>query len=304
MHQVLPVLLVLCALVCGVWGSTPVALLHGIFHGSEDMDNLTMWVDTYVPNVYSRNIEVHGGKMGSMFGNLSDYTADFARQVKADPMLRSDEGKVNLVCHSQGALVCRGYAEMYAGMDGYPAVDTLVSLSGPHGGFFCGDEGCVLSDEPLARMLVDCAADMLAYDTWAQEAVVPAGYWKDPFNITSYLEGSLYMPYVNNEIEHTDSRMYKDRLLSLSQLVLMGSPIDGVIVPPESAWFGFYTEGSAQEASVVYPWDDEQTWRQDPLGLRALEDQGKVTYIDSGLVHRGYLENESFFVESILPFLL
>lgn len=59
-------------------------------------------------------------------------------------------------------------------------------------------------------------------------------YWNDPHKQELYFEFSSFLPYVNNEMRSKNSTRFRENLLKLEQLILVGGPNDGVITPWES----------------------------------------------------------------------
>ena len=64
-------------------------------------------------------------------------------------------------------------------------------------------------------------------------------YWQDPNQKDLYLQESIYLPYINNEIEHDNSQRYKANFVNLSRVILVGGPDDGVIQPWQSAQYRY-----------------------------------------------------------------
>jgi len=120
-----------------------------------------------------------------------------------------------------------------------------------------------------------------------------------------YLATNHFMTSINNEIPARFNQTYKDNLLALEGLVLVLFDRDKTVVPMESGWFGSYaipdekeiqrlaveSERLAEQASDSLtlpwplPWQDPPTvipMRQQPLylddtiGLRTLDEAGKV----------------------------
>lgn len=59
-------------------------------------------------------------------------------------------------------------------------------------------------------------------------------YWNDPHRQDLYFEFSSFLPYINNELRCANSTQFRENLLKLEQMVLVGGPNDGVITPWES----------------------------------------------------------------------
>lgn len=61
-----------------------------------------------------------------------------------------------------------------------------------------------------------------------------ANYWNDPFEQDLYFKFSKFLPIINNEVKTLNSSQYKNALLRLNKMILVGGPNDGVITPWES----------------------------------------------------------------------
>ena len=62
---------------------------------------------------------------------------------------------------------------------------------------------------------------------------------QDPYHYDKYLAHSQYLADINNERQQK-SQQYKDNMLSLQQLVLVRFSEDVLVVPKDSAWFGYW----------------------------------------------------------------
>lgn len=62
---------------------------------------------------------------------------------------------------------------------------------------------------------------------------------QDPYHYDQYLAHNQFLADINNERQQK-SVQYKDNLLSLQQLVLIRFADDVLVVPKDSAWFGYW----------------------------------------------------------------
>uniref|UniRef100_A0A2P2KKE6 Palmitoyl-protein thioesterase 1 n=1 Tax=Rhizophora mucronata TaxID=61149 RepID=A0A2P2KKE6_RHIMU len=143
----------------------------------------------------------------------------------------------NMVGLSQGNMVARGVIEF---CDGGPPVKNFISLAGPHAGTasipFCGSG--------IICILIDALMKLEVYSSYVQEHLAPSGYIKIPTDITGYLEGCKFLPKLNNELQNERNSTYKERFSSLENLVLIMFEQDTVLIPKETAWFGYYPVGA------------------------------------------------------------
>ncbi|XP_010440003.1 PREDICTED: palmitoyl-protein thioesterase 1-like isoform X2 [Camelina sativa] len=247
--------------------SVPFVLFHGIVSGcsNDKMSNLTKLLNSYSSSPGSC-VEIGNGLADSLYMPLTQQASIACEKIKQMPEL--SEG-YNIVGVSQGNLVARGLIEF---CDNAPPVFNYVSLGGPHAG---------LSDLPKCT---DHAA--------------PSGYFKLPTKITEYLEHSKYLPKLNNERPGEKNSTYKDRFTSLHNLVLIMFEKDDVLTPKESSWFGYYPDGTY---TPILPPQKTKLYTEDWIGLKTLDDAGKVNFVS---VPGGHIEiTEEELVKYVVPYL-
>ena len=254
----------------------PVVLLHGLMATKEAMSGIESWLRADFPGIYVYNADIPtvnstDSKLLSLLIDMNQQVADFASQIQADPNLADG---FDLVCHSQGGLNCRAYLERF----NKPTVHNFVSLAGPQAGVFgvpdfndwCPDSSC--------PWLVDWF-NGLSESGWTgpflQSHISFAQYWKNPLNWTEYLATSGFIADINNERAVKNST-YKANLVSTTGTVaLVMANDDHIVVPKESAWFGFFKTG--QDSVLVNVTETEQ-YQQDWIGLRTLNEAGRLAF--------------------------
>ena len=87
--------------------------------------------------------------------------------------------------------------------------------------------------------------------------------------------------------------------MSVDLIVLFGSARDGVISPWQSAWFGTWGAND----SYVVSMEEREEYQKDLFGLKTMNEEGRVIRIESGMKHREYRTNETFFVQNVIPYL-
>ena len=65
----------------------------------------------------------------------------------------------------------------------------------------------------------------------------PSGYYRLPDEMLPYLKYSVFLPFLNNEVQHSDYEMYKTRIRGLNSFVAVEWDSDTVIYPRSSELF-------------------------------------------------------------------
>ncbi|KAL0487133.1 palmitoyl-protein thioesterase [Acrasis kona] len=268
----------------------PVITFHGINGNEHDFDRLKEWTEKYHPG---QLFLLNRRRTESVFMNLPYQVLGLAASIermKAEHNFTSH----HLLCHSQGALVCRAYLQSFD-----HSCENFISLSGPQMGQF----GATLYWEnymPFLRNLSTHEAHTLFYMRGVQYMITVANFWNDPWHHEEFLRESVFLPKYNYE----KNEQFKQNFMKLKLAVFYGSPGDEVIEPWESAVFGFFNTSKPAYDYQMLTYRDQEVYTQDYFGLRTMGLQNRVIIKEIPNVnHGGWIFREDIFADYSLPYL-
>ena len=254
----------------------PIAVFHGI------VDSCTMKNTSRLVSDLQNDLEVHvecieigNGFMDSVTKPIQSQVEEACEKIKANPNF---QGKFNVLGISQGTLIGRYIIEK-CDMEGQ--VMKYMSFDGPQMGIAsipkitCGSfcEWLCNITAPLAYKLMD--------------HVAPCGYYKYKFDQETYMKTNVFLKMLNNENEIKDEEVYR-RFSSLERVKLIKSKEDSVITPRDSSWFQFYDRTGRE----IVPLEQSDFYIEDYIGLRKLNEEGKVTFTEFSEEHVLYNMDE------------
>jgi len=246
--------------------SLPLVVLHGIESSSREIEPLCDWLElTFNVDVY--NIEIGNGKKTSLYSSLHDQLDELCLSIYE--MDELSEG-FDFIGISQGGLLARGYVER---CNSYP-VRNLITFVAPHGGVYW----------PNVK------SSGLMYNDFYQNHLSIASYWRNPKMLETYLTSCSYLPLLNNEFWcDEESPIHRANMRSLSNFVMVWSPMDTILEPPESGKFSFFDE----DLKVV-PLQETELYKNDSLGLKFLNYLGRLHTFETNCSHVNHRNPECF----------
>ena len=232
----------------------PVVMLHGLDGDAENMIDLKNWFETNLSKtVY--NIELGDGKKYSVYTPIEEQLKLLDETISNISDLRYGFDFVGM---SQGGLLARAYVQLYSTFPVY----NLISLVSPQGGVYIRDVGFINY-----------------YSNHMQNGLSFTNYWRDPIKYIEYLASRNTLSKLNCESEC--DVMMKQRLLKLENFIMVYSPNDDVLSPPESGKFSMF-KAFDKDQTVQ---DVSETKIYQRLGLDILNSQGKLVMGKTNCTH-------------------
>ena len=279
--------------------ATASAIPTAIFHGMGDaciypgMHHFTKEIAAGTGD-YAKCLEVGNGSITSLTDNFMDQAEKACQKLLADENFDADE--INVMGLSQGALLARYIVESCP-IKG--KVRNLSSIGGPNMGVI-DIPHCFHG--PLCKVINAVARDFV-YTGIIQNIVGPAGYFRDTYHMDRYLNGSVFLPYLNNEETSSDydtdeaKAARKANFSALNGVQLMMFTQDTMVYPKESEHFQQLDANGEVQAL-----EDSDWYKNDSLGLKTLNEAGKVQFVSVDGDHLQFSTDD--INNTIIPFLL
>ena len=230
-------------------------MLHGILSSEQNMEPFSNWLENSF-NTKLFNIEIGNGKKTSLFTSMNNQLNELCETIYTIPELKNG---FHFIGMSQGGLLARGYVEK---CNKYPVLN-LITMVSPHGG-----------------VILDINLGINMYNIFIQNIFSFSNYWRDPTNLDDYLNKCSYLPLLNNEKKHENFNKQKENIKSLTNFIMIWSPFDEILNPPESAEFSFYDKDY-----TIIPLDKTLLYNDDLLGLKTLNDKNKLHIYKTNCTH-------------------
>ena len=240
----------------------PIAVFHGIVDSCEMKNTSTLINDLRRDlGVHVECIEIGNGFIDTVIKNLNSQVEEACEKIKSNPNFQS---KFSILGISQGALIGR-YVIEKCQMQGQ--VMRYMSFDGPQMGI-----GSIpkITCGTFCDFLVNITAPLFYK---MKDRIAPAAYFRYKYGQKYYMEHNTFLKMLNNENEEKDEEI-KRRFSSLEKVKLIKSKDDTTIVPRDSSWFMFYDF----EGKEIVPLEESQFYKEDFIGLRKLNEEGKVSF--------------------------
>ncbi len=236
--------------------SIPIVVLHGIASSAEKMHAFSIWLaQEFNTDIY--NLELGNGEKTSLYTPLTTQLEDLCLSIYDIDALKTG---FHFIGMSQGGLLARGYVER---CNLYPVLN-LITMVSPHGGVI----------EPINP-------NINMYSPFMQEHFSIASYWRNPLLLEEYLNKCSYLPLLNNEKIKLDiNEEQKNNLKKLDNFILIWSPEDDVVDPPESGKFSFY-----DATYEIIPLESTRIYKEDLLGLKYLNENKRLHFHQTNCTH-------------------
>lgn len=280
------------------WGLPPenftrpdaVVIWHGLGdnYNSLGMQHIESILGQILPNAYIHSVYIDEDsatdERRSLFGDANVELDIACQQLSQIPELSNGFGAIGF---SQGGLFMRALVERCPNV----TVSKLITFGLPHMG---------VSELPLCENPRDWVCkrrnEFLKRNVWdkpVQQSVVPAQYFRDPFQYQKYIDRSNFLAVLNNERTTEDSDLHRERFSSLEKLVLVQFSQDTTLVPRESATF----QEIDPRTGTVVPMDQTRLYREDLIGLRELHQGNRIDFYTVDEKHMQF--SDPFFVDLV-----
>ncbi|KAK7066528.1 Palmitoyl-protein thioesterase 1 [Halocaridina rubra] len=292
---VINAILIMVTSCAGQNGTTPTPLV--IWHGMGDtccfpfsMGRIKQLVEDRIPGIYVHSLmigpNIIADEENGFFGNVNEQVEEVCEKIANDTQLQNGYHAMGF---SQGGQFLRAVAQRCPS----PPMKNLITFGGQHQGVF-GFPRCP-SEPQQSRMCeyIRKLLDHASYHYWIQNGLVQAQYWHDPLDEALYREKSIFIADINNE--RTLNTSYRVNLKKLENFVMVKFLQDGMVIPVDSEWFGFYSPGQDVE---VLPLQETKLYFEDWLGLKEMDEAGKLHFLSVEGDHLQF--SDQWFLEEIV----
>jgi palmitoyl-protein thioesterase len=257
--------------------------MHGMGSRLVEYEKNIIWLRQAYPGIYIKNLNTYPGPPSQMT-HMTPQQVRISQEIKSDPMLQQG---FNFYGESQGGLQARAYVTL----DNDPPVHNLVAISGPQEGVGL----CPTLDMPIIKQICADGAPILDIYHWPKCSF--CDFWHG-LDEKKYLKNNQWLADLNNAKEQKDASKAA-RMKSLNFYMASAGSDDKVVQPRESAWHTFWPWGGPQTEKAVLDWRQTEGYKGDWLGLKTLDEQGKLEFNMYEGTHTAY--NSSWWLATVLP---
>ena len=258
------------------------------------MDTLVKVIEAEHPGTIATSLPLYGDDasfLNPLDKQVKGVSKAIREMVAKNQTLYGDG--YNMVCKSQGGLICRCLIEA---MEDH-LVDTFVSLAGPQMGVFGPDffDGIKV---PGIENVTAKNGWRIAYTTLSQDTISDFNMWRDPYHLEEFYKYDKFLPgFTDNATAAMKANFV--RLKKAVFCVGSGSSYDGGIEPWQTGAWGF-----PDSSGAMVDMHDQPVYKEDTFGLRTLDESGRLNItIVPGARHGDWTGNEDIIKTWVLPHL-
>jgi len=283
----------------------PIFFMHGIDGSHRDWESAIATINATNPGTFMYAFSNYEGRLGSwsrLDKQVSGVVKTMRKVISANKEIMSDG--YHLVCHSQGALLCRCIIESMSDHQ----VRHFVSLAGPQEGVYGWDflmqVGFFKKFPWLAHMTMKESHNIL-YSSLVQITSI-GNMWHDPFYEHEYRKFNKFLPKYNGLTASADElATYKANFVRLHHATFYtgtftNTEYDGGIEPFQSGNIGFFKKNSNTTFRTMY---DGVLYKNDTFGLKTLDKAGNLEVIAVANVSHNDWRSAEKTLEFIVPIL-
>jgi len=274
----------------------PIFFMHGIGGSSSDWDDAIAIINITNPGTFMYAFSEYEGYPDSLvrLDTQISHIKKRWRQVVSNNWRIMADG-YNLVCHSQGALLCRCLIEYMSDHQ----VRHFVSLAGPQEGVYGWDflmNVGFFEKFPWIMKFTMEESHSILYSELLQTTSI-GNMWQDPFYQDLYLKKNKFLPMYNGlTASEDDLAKFKANFMRLHTATFYtgtfnNTEYDGGIEPFQTGNWGYYQTNSNTTYQTM---KERELYKNDTFGLKSLDEAGNLTVISvSGISHNTWRSSEN-----------
>ena len=243
----------------------PIVLWHGL---GDSYNSITKIIQDMYPGIYVYSIYVDENSLkdrrASLLGSVEGQISQVCNEIQSNPIFYNGFDAIGF---SQGGQFLRGLVQTCDQIK----MRNLITWRSQHNGI-ASLPPCGTIDFTCKSVTSLAKANM--WSQWVSTHIVPAQYYRNPSDLETYLLRSTWLADINNE-RGEKWQVYKERLKALSNFVLVMFEKDSIVIPKWSSLFAEFNETE----NTVTPLQQRQIYREDWLGLKEMDENGKLHLI-------------------------